>query len=254
MVHSGRVDPSVSLGVRLACEFIGTAILLILGNGTVANVHLKGSKGYRGGWSLIAMGYGFGVMIPALMFGGISGNHINPGFTIGLAVWGLFPWSEVAPYVAAQLLGAMAGQLAIVVTHKPYYDQTTDPEEVLGTFSTINAARSRRNGFANELLGSVVLFSCALAIVKSPLTVDEPATAHLALGFLVWGLVAGLGGPTGPALNPARDLGPRLVHALLPRTVLHHKGGSDWRYSWVPVAAPLLGGVVGVGGWHLLLG
>lgn len=118
------MDPDYSLAVRAACEFIGTAILIIIGNGTVANVHLKGSKGYGGGWSLIAMGYGFGVMIPALMFGGISGNHINPAFTIGLATWGMFPWADVAPYVVAQMLGAMAGQLAIVATHKPYYDRT----------------------------------------------------------------------------------------------------------------------------------
>ncbi|ROS26133.1 MIP/aquaporin family protein [Cellulomonas sp. PhB150] len=245
------MDPSYDLWTRVACEFIGTAILIILGNGAVANVHLKGSKGYGGGWSLIAMGYGFGVMIPAVMFGGISGNHINPAFTIGLATWGLFPWSNVAPYIAAQMLGAMAGQVAIVLTHKPYYDRTTSTDDVLATFSTVNAARSRVNGFANELLGSVVLFSCALALVHSPLTATEPAVAHVAIGFLVWGLVAGLGGPTGPALNPARDLGPRIVHALLP---LKHKGGSDFRYGWVPVAAPIVAGVIGVGGWKLLLG
>jgi len=214
-------------------------------------VNLKGSKGYRGGWSLIAMGYGFGVMIPALMFGGISGNQINPAFTLGLATWGLFPWSEVAPYIVAQMLGAIAGQVAIVATHKPYYDQTTSPEDILATFATVNAAHSRLNGFVSELLGSVVLFSCALAIVHSPLTANEPAVAHLALGFLVWGLVAGLGGPTGPALNPARDLGPRMVHAVLP---LKNKGGSEWSYAWVPVLAPILGGVIGVGGWYLLLG
>ena len=240
-----------SLAVRAACEFIGTAILIIIGNGTVANVHLKGSKGYGGGWSLIAMGYGFGVMIPALMFGGISGNHINPAFTIGLATWGMFPWADVAPYVVAQMLGAMAGQLAIVATHKPYYDRTENVDDVLATFSTVNAAHSRLNGFANELLGSVILFSCALAIINSPLTTTEPGLAHLALGFLVWGLVAGLGGPTGPALNPARDLGPRIVHALLP---LKHKGPSDWGYAWVPVVAPLLAGLIGVGCWKLLLG
>jgi len=245
------MDPSYSLATRMACEFIGTAILIILGNGTVANVHLRGSKGYGGGWSLIAMGYGFGVMIPAVMFGGISGNHINPAFTLGLATWGLFPWADVAPYIVAQMLGAMAGQLAIVVTHKPYYDRTTNPDDVLATFSTMNAAKSRLNGFANELLGSVVLFSCAIAIVHSPLTQDEPGVAHVTIGFLVWGLVAGLGGPTGPALNPARDLGPRIVHALVP---LKHKGGSDFRYGWVPVAAPILAGVIGVGGWKLLLG
>ena len=245
------MNADYAVWVRLTCEFVGTAILIILGNGSVANVHLTGSKGYRAGWSLIAMGYGFGVMVPVLMFGGISGAHINPAFTLGLAVWGLFPWSLVAPYIAAQLLGAMAGQLAIVATHKPYYDQTTDPGDVLATFSTVNAAHSRSNGFANELLGSVVLFFCALAIIHSPVTAHEPAVAHLAVGFLVWALVAGLGGPTGPALNPARDLGPRIVHALLP---LRHKGSSDWAYAWVPVVAPLLAGILGVGGWRLLLG
>ncbi|MCL1871990.1 MAG: aquaporin family protein [Promicromonosporaceae bacterium] len=248
------MDPSVPLWVRLAVEFIGTAILLIIGNGTVANVHLKGSKGYRGGWNLIAMGYGLGVMIPAMMFGGISGNHINPGFTLGLAVFGLFPWHLVPLYMLAQLLGAMAGQLAIVVTHKPYYDQTDSAEDVLATFATINAAGSRLNGFLSELLGSVVLFSCALGLVHSPLMANEPGVAHLGIGFLVWALVVGLGGPTGPALNPARDLGPRLVHQLLPTSVLHHKGTSDWRYGWVPIAAPLLGGIIGVGGWKLILG
>jgi len=245
------MDPSYDLWTRVACEFIGTAILIILGNGTVANVHLKGSKGYGGGWSLIAMGYGFGVMIPAVMFGGISGSHINPAFTLGMATWGLFPWSNVAPYIVAQMLGAMAGQMAIVLTHKPYYDRTTSTEDVLATFSTVNAARSRANGFANELLGSVVLFSCALALVHSPLTATEPGLAHVTIGFLVWGLVAGLGGPTGPALNPARDLGPRIVHALLP---LKHKGGSDFHYGWVPVVAPVLAGLIGVGAWKLLLG
>lgn len=239
------------LYVRLTCELIGTAILIVLGNGSVANVHLTGSKGYRGGWSLIAMGYGFGVMIPVLMFGGISGAHINPAMTLGQAVAGMFPWSLVLAYIGAQLAGAILGQLAIVATHKPYYDLTTDPEDILATFATVNAARSRLNGFANELLGTFVLVFAALAIIRSPVTAAEPGVAHLAIGFLVWALVVGLGGPTGPALNPARDLGPRLVHALLP---LRNKGGSDWRYSWVPVAAPTLGGALGVVGWQALLG
>jgi len=141
--------------------------------------------------------------------------------------------------------------MASVLTHKPYYDATTSTDDVLATFSTVNAAHSRLNGFANELLGSVVLFSCALALVHSPLTATEPGLAHVTIGFLVWGLVAGLGGPTGPALNPARDLGPRIVHALFP---LKHKGGSDFRYGWVPVAAPMLAGLIGVGAWKLLLG
>ena len=236
--------------MKVVAEFLGTAILVILGNGAVANVHLKGSKGFASGWIVIASGYGIGVMVPVMMFHQLS-SQITPAVTIALAAWGHQPWSVVPAFVTAQLLGAMLGQLAIVVTHKPYYDQTTDPEDILATFSTINAAHSRLNGFLSELLGSVILFSCALAIVHSPLTANEPAVAHLALGFLVWGLVAGLGGPTGPALNPARDLGPRMVHAVLP---LKNKGSSQWDYAWVPVAAPILGGVIGVGGWYLLLG
>lgn len=245
------MDPSIPLLTRMACEFIGTAFLVIIGNGTVANVHLKGMKGYRGGWSLIAMGYGLGVMIPAMMFGGISGSQINPAFTLGLATWGLFPWAEVAPYILAQFAGAMVGQLAIVAAHWPYYGLTENHEDVLATFATIDSAQSRLNGFANELLGSVVLFSSALALVHSPLGKGQGLTAHLGIGFLVWALVLGLGGATGPALNPARDLGPRILHAVLP---LPHKGGSDWSYAWVPVVAPIVAGVIGVGGWRLLLG
>lgn len=245
-----RVD-EYSFAVRLTCEFIGTAILVILGNGTVANVHLRGSKGYHAGWSLIAMGYGLGVMIPVMMFAGVSGAQINPAMTIGLAALGHQGWSVVPGYVAAQMLGAMAGQVAIVTTHKPYYDRTEDPEDILATFSTINAAHSRWNGFANEFLGTMILTSAALSILNSPGFDHEPGAASIGVGFLVWGLVAGLGGPTGPALNPARDLGPRLVHAVLP---LKNKGGSEWDYAWVPVVAPIVGGLVGVAGYTWLLG
>lgn len=238
-----------SFGLRLACEFIGTAILVILGNGSVANVHLKGAKGYHAGWSIIAMGYGIGVMVPVMMFAEISGAQINPAMTIGLAAWGEQPWSDVPGYLAVQMLGAMAGQCAIVVTHKPYYDNTTDPEDILATFSTINAAHSRLNGFANEFLGTMILTSAALAILRSPGFAHESGAAAIGVGFLVWGLVAGLGGPTGPALNPARDLGPRIVHSVLP---LKHKGGSEWDYAWVPVLAPIAGGLAGVGGYLAL--
>ena len=113
--------------VKLMTEFFGTALLLILGNGAVANVELKGTKGHQSGWLVIAIGYGMGVMIPALMFGNVSGNHINPAFTLGLAVSGLFPWANVLPYIVAQLLGAMFGQLVVVACHRPYYHQTENP-------------------------------------------------------------------------------------------------------------------------------
>ncbi|MFV0558235.1 MAG: MIP/aquaporin family protein [Enterococcus sp.] len=232
-----------SLMTRLVAEFLGTALLIVLGNGAVANVDLKGTKGYGSGWMTIAAGYGFAVMMPAMIFGGISGNHINPAFTIGLAMNGMFPWNEVLPYIVAQFLGAMAGQLIVVACYKPYFDQTDNPAHILGSFSSINSVGSRFNGFVNEFFGSFVLFFGAVGITKAPFFQDNLGTAHLALGFLVFALVASLGGPTGPALNPARDLGPRIVHAILP---LKNKGDSQWSYSWVPVVAPILASIVGV--------
>ena len=271
----------VTWTVKYITEFIGTALLLILGNGAVANVELKGTKGNNAGWVIIALGYGFGVMIPALMFGNVSGNHINPAFTLGLAAAGLFPWAHVAQYIVAQLLGAMFGQLLVVMTHKPYYLQTENPNAILGSFSTISAVddgtkNSHKaawvNGFLNEFLGSFVLFLGAMALTKNyfgaellsqltdygydattaatqvaPYTTGSLAVAHLGLGFLVMALVASLGGPTGPGLNPARDLGPRIVHHFLPKSVLGNaKGDSKWWYSWVPVLAPILAAVTAV--------
>ncbi|MHC9536463.1 MIP/aquaporin family protein [Dellaglioa sp. BT-FLS60] len=232
-----------SLATRLAAEFIGTAIMVILGNGSVANVELGQTKGHGSDWALIAFGYGFGVMIPALIFGSISGNHINPAFTLGLAASGLFPWSEVLPYISVQLLGAFVGQAIIVAAYKPYYDQTTDPDRILGTFSTIDAAQSKLNGFINEFIGTFILVFGAVGITKAPFFADNLGTANMGVGFLVLVLVASLGGATGPALNPARDIAPRLLHQLLP---LKNKGTSQWSYSWVPVVAPITAGICAV--------
>ena len=275
--------------IKYATEFLGTAILIILGNGAVANVELKGTKGHQSGWLVIAVGYGMGVMIPALMFGNVSGNHINPAFTIGLAVSGLFPWAQVAPYIIMQVLGAIFGQALVVATHRPYYLKTENPNNILGTFSTISSldqgTKESRfaatvNGFVNEFIGSFVLFFAALGLTKNffgaevlqymkqmasqagqtvdfsdlaikaqtaPHTASGLGIAHLALGFLVMALVTSLGGPTGPALNPARDLGPRLLHAFLPKSVLgEHKGDSKWWYSWVPVVAPIAAAIAAV--------
>ncbi|WP_409022771.1 MIP/aquaporin family protein [Dellaglioa sp. P0083] len=232
-----------TLTTRLAAEFIGTAIMVILGNGSVANVELGHTKGHGSDWALIAFGYGFGVMIPALIFGSISANHINPAFTLGLAFSGLFPWGEVLPYMTVQFLGAFVGQAIVVAAYKPYYDQTTDPERILGTFSTIDAAQSKLNGFINEFVGTFILIFGAIGITKAPFFSDNLGTAHLGLGFLVLVLVASLGGATGPALNPARDLAPRLLHQLLP---LKNKGNSQWDYSWVPVVAPIAAGICAV--------
>lgn len=275
--------------LKYATEFLGTAILIILGNGAVANVELKGTKGHQSGWIVIAVGYGMGVMIPALMFGNVSGNHINPAFTLGLAVSGLFPWTQVVPYIIAQVLGAIFGQALVVATYRPFYLKTEKPNNILGTFSTISSIdhgtkESRYaatvNGLINEFVGSFVLFFAALGLTKNffgaevlqfmkqkaieagqtvdfsdlsikaqvaPHTASGLSVAHLALGFLVMALVTSLGGPTGPALNPARDLGPRLLHAFLPKSVLgEHKGDSKWWYSWVPVVAPIAAAIAAV--------
>ena len=275
--------------IKYATEFLGTAILIVLGNGAVANVELKGTKGHQSGWLVIAVGYGMGVMIPALMFGNVSGNHINPAFTLGLAVSGLFPWAQVAPYIIMQVLGAIFGQALVVATHRPYYLKTENPNNILGTFSTISSLDNGTkeshfaatvNGFVNEFVGSFVLFFAALGMTKNffgsevlqymkqmasqagqnvdfsdlaikaqvaPHTASGLSVAHLALGFLVMALVTSLGGPTGPALNPARDLGPRLLHAFLPKSVLgEHKGDSKWWYSWVPVVAPIAAAIAAV--------
>lgn len=275
--------------VKYITEFLATAFLIILGNGAVANVDLKGTKGNAAGWLTIAFGYGFAVMMPALMFGDVSGNHINPAFTLGLAVSGLFPWQHVAQYIVAQLLGAMFGQLVVVGIYNPYFKKTENSNHVLGSFSTINAlddntAASRKaatvNGFLNEFAGSFVLFFGALALTKnffghahlaqveaqavaSGYPSDQVAeglaqvtnqffngslaVAHIGIGFLVAALVIAVGGPTGPALNPARDLGPRMVHAFLPKSVLGEaKSDSKWWYAWVPVVAPILASLLAV--------
>ncbi|MFU2164669.1 aquaglyceroporin Gla [Streptococcus pluranimalium] len=279
----------VTWTVKYITEFLGTAFLIILGNGAVANVELKGTKGHASGWLTIAIGYGMGVMIPALMFGNVSGNHINPAFTLGLAVSGYFPWAQVLPYIIAQILGAMAGQAVVVAAYRPYYLATDNPSHILGSFATISsldtqAVDTRKgakiNGFINEFFGSFVLFMGALAMTKhyfgaevaqfatkQGLDVSEitakvqlgahlnagQAVSHMALGFLVMALVTGLGGPTGPALNPARDFGPRLLHHLLPKTVLgQHKADSRWWYAWVPVVAPILASILAVALYKLI--
>ncbi|MCH5464020.1 MIP/aquaporin family protein [Levilactobacillus tujiorum] len=226
-----------SLVVRCIAELIGTAVMVALGNGSVANVELKGTKGYHGGWILIGFGYGIGVMIPALMFATISGAQINPAMTVAMAVTGNFPWQEVMPYIVAQTVGAILGQLVIVLAYKPYYDRTTDTEAILGTFSTIDAANSQLNGFINEFVGTFLLVLGAVSMTADKI---DPRADFIGLGFLVMCLVVSFGGPTGPALNPARDIGPRLLHALWP---FPHKGSSQFAYSWVPIVAPTAGAI-----------
>ena len=183
-----------SLFTKLAAEFVGTAVLMIFGNGAVANVELKNTKGHNAGWLNIAMGYGFGVMFPVLMFGGVSGAHINPAMTLAQAVNGMFPWNEVLPYIIAQLLGAVAGQLIVYVCYYPHYKETENAEAILSTFCTTDAQATRRNYFINEFFGTMILVLGALCCLELQWGRQNYASASIVVGFIVcsFGLQKGL--------------------------------------------------------------
>ena len=199
------------LWMQLLAEFAGTAILMLFGNGAVANHLLTGTKGHNAGWANIATGYGLGVMIPVAMFGVVS--------------------------------GAFFGQVVVWIMYKPFYDKTENAGEIFATFATTDEAEDKANYFINEFVGTLILVFGALTILSLDWGKQAPIAAAIIVGFIVWGLVASMGGPTGPALNPARDLMPRLAHALLP---IEHKGSSRWGEAWIPVVAPICGAIVGV--------
>lgn len=236
--------------VKYLAEFFGTAILVFLGNGAVANSFLKNTTGNgkdgqaNGGWLFIALGYGFGVMLPAFMFANISGNHINPAITIAQACAGIFPWSHVAQYIIAQFLGAIVGQLLVVAIYWPYFKETTNNEgAVLACFSTGETLGNTMNGFWTELIGTGILTFSAMGFYRGMPFKGNAGFADIGVGLIITALVIAGGGPTGPALNPARDLGPRIVHALLP---IPNKGSSNWGYAWVPVVATTIGAIIAI--------
>jgi glycerol uptake facilitator protein len=235
-------------------EFIGTAILILLGDGVVANVLLKGSKGENSGWIVITTGWGLAVAMAVYAMGWVSGAHINPAVTFGLAAGGQFDWAMVPGYILAQLLGAAFGALLVYLAYLPHWAGTDDPGLKLGVFSTGPAVRSYPHNFVTEVIGTFMLvFGIFAIVIGGGQAMGEAAAVDLqeawtrgfwplVVGFLVWAIGLSLGGPTGYAINPARDLGPRIMHAVLP---IPGKGPSDWGYSWIPVAAPLIGGMLG---------
>ncbi|WP_242511278.1 MIP/aquaporin family protein [Pengzhenrongella frigida] len=232
-------------------ELLGTAVLILLGAGVVATVVLPQSKGFNGGWLLINFGWGFAV------FAGVyvafkSGGHLNPAVTLGLLVAGIDFAKGVDPtvsnmlvYWAAQLLGAIVGAGLAFVAFKKHFDEDADPATKLGVFATGPAIRSYGWNMATELIGTFVLVLWVVVNGKTP-----SALGPLAVALIIVSIGASLGGPTGYAINPARDLGPRIAHFLLP---IKGKGSSDWAYSWVPVVGPLVGGVLGglLGAWYI---
>jgi glycerol uptake facilitator protein len=234
-------------------EAVGTMLLITLGDGVVANVLLNKSKGQGSGWIVIATGWGLAVAMAVYAVGRISGAHLNPAVTVGLASIGAFEWTHVPGYVLAQMMGAFAGAVVVWLAYLPHWRQTTDADAKLAVFCTGPAIRQPSANLITEAIGTAVLMFGVLAIAANAGAMTNPAQVDLSLvfqhglqpllvGALVLGIGLSLGGPTGYAINPARDLGPRLAHSVLP---IPRKRNSDWDYAWIPVVGPLVGGVLG---------
>jgi len=224
-------------------------ILIILGDGVVAGVLLKNSKAENSGWIVITFGWAMGVAVAVYCVGAISGAHINPAVTIALAVTGQFPLVDVPGYIIAQFLGAFVGGIIVWLAYLPHWGPTEDPGLKLGVFCTAPAYRQTGPNMITEIIGTAVLLFGVLGIVTNAGAVPGDLSAVVAtglnpllIGLLVLGIGLSLGGPTGYAINPARDLGPRLAHAVLP---IAGKGSNDWEYAWIPVVAPIIGGIIG---------
>ncbi|MBZ5542264.1 MAG: aquaporin family protein [Acidobacteriia bacterium] len=222
-------------------EVLGTMLLVLLGDGAVAGVLLNKSKAQNAGWIVVTTGWALGVAMAVYAVGRISGAHINPAVTIGLAVAGKFPWAGVPRYIAAQFIGAFLGAVLVWLAYLPHWAETEDKSSKLSVFSTIPAIRRYPANLVTEIVGTFVLVLGVLTITANAAPAQS-GLAPLLIGFLVWAIGLSLGAPTGYAINPARDLAPRLAHALLP---IAGKGDSDWGYSWVPVVGPTVGGVIG---------
>jgi glycerol uptake facilitator protein len=225
----------------IGAETIGTALLVLLGDGVVAAVLLNKSKAQNSGWIVITFGWGMGVMLGAYAVGQFSGAHLNPAVTVGLWVNGNIDASDVPKYFIGEFLGAMIGAVLVVASYWQHFGETEDPGLKLSVFSTGPAIRNYGFNLVTEIIGTFVLVFGILAIVANK-NVGVTGLATLLVALLVFGIGLSLGGPTGYAINPARDLGPRIIHAIMP---IPGKGTSDWAYAWVPVVGPLIGGALG---------
>jgi len=227
-------------------EFLGTALLMTLGCGVVANVVLSGTKGNNSGWIVITTGWAFAVYVGVVVAAPFSGAHINPAVSIALAAAGKFPWEEVPGYTLAQFLGAMTGSGIIWLVYKKHFEITANKDLKLGVFCTAPAIRNYSYNFLGEAVGTFVLLFAVLfftdaSITKSDTVIGLGSLGAIPVAFTVWAIGLSLGGTTGYAINPARDLGPRIMHAILP---IKEKRNSDWSYSWVPVLGPVAGGLI----------
>lgn len=224
---------------KYLAEFLGTMFLIFLGDGVCANATLNKSKGQNSGWIVITTAWALAVGIPALIFGPSSGAHFNPALTIALSVVGKFPSAYVPGYILAQMTGAIVGAILVWLAYLPHWKETPDKAAKLGIFCTVPAIRNYPSNFLTEVLATFVLVFGILGIGAQK---GVAVASALVVGGLIWLLGLSLGGPTGYAINPARDLGPRIAHAILP---IPGKGDSDWTYSWIPVFGPIVGAILG---------
>lgn len=229
-------------------ELIGTMILVLLGDGAVANVLLNKSKGKDSGWIVIATGWGFAVAIAVYVAGWVSGGHINPAVTIGFIAIGKFTLKEALPYFAGQFTGAFLGGILVWLAYLPHWKATDDADRKLAVFCTTPAIRKYGCNLLTEIIGTAILLMGVLGIFNVHNSIGSGIGPYL-VGLLIFSIGLSLGGPTGYALNPARDLGPRIAHWILP---IPGKRDSDWSYSWVPVIGPIIGSVLGAVLYHVM--
>ncbi|EFY03358.1 MIP/aquaporin family protein [Streptococcus dysgalactiae] len=221
-------------------EFLGTALLVLLGNGVVAGVVLPKTKNHASGWIVIATGWGIAVAVAAFISGKIAPAHLNPAVSLAFAMKGTIAWPTAIVYSLAQMLGAMLGSVLVFLQFRPHYVAADNPADILGTFATGPAIRDNSSNLLSEIFGTFVL---VLGILAFGLY-DMPAgLGTLCVGLLVIGIGLSLGGTTGYAINPARDLGPRMIHAILP---IKNKGDSAWSYAWIPIVGPMIGAALAV--------
>ncbi|MEO5646977.1 MAG: MIP/aquaporin family protein [Chitinophagaceae bacterium] len=220
-------------------EMLGSTFLLVLGNGVVANVVLTKTKGNNSGWIVITFGWAIAVFTGVYVASPGSGAHLNPALTIAMATFTDFPWSNVPVYLAGQFSGAMVGAVIVWLSYRQHFDETKDPDLQLAAFCNAPAIRNNFHNLISEIIGTFVLVLGVLFMAKPGNSLG--ALDALPVALLVLGIGLSLGGATGYAINPARDLGPRIIHAILP---IKNKGNSDWNYSWIPVVGPILGGLL----------
>ncbi len=226
-------------------EFIGTALMILLGNGVVANVVLKDTKGNNGGWIVITTAWALAVFVGVVVAGPYSGAHLNPIVSLGLAIGKGFDWALIPGYICSQFAGAMTGSLLVWLMYKDYFDATEDQGLKAAPFATAPAIRNYASNLISEIIGTFVLIFVIFCFTDASMGLNETITpiglgslGALPVAFLVWVIGLSLGGTTGYAINPARDLGPRIIHSIIP---MKGKGSSDWAYAWVPVVGPIIG-------------